>query len=52
MGLVALGVLVSLVLGDFAPRIQVMDVDLGIGDRHRNALADVPRRCALAMTIT
>lgn len=43
MGLVALHILVSLVLGDFDPRIQVIDVDLVIGDRHGNALAGVLR---------
>lgn len=52
MGLVALHILASLVLGDFDPRIQVIDVDLVIGDRHGNALAGELRRRAVAMTIT
>lgn len=52
MGPVALFVLVSLVLGDFAARILVIDVDLVIGDRHGNALVGVLRRRAVAMTIT
>ena len=52
MVLVALLILVSLVFGDFDPRIQVIDVDLVIGDRHGNALAGVLRRRAVAMTIT
>lgn len=52
MGLVALHILVSLVLGDFALRIQLMDVDLVIGDCYGNALAGLLRRRAVAMTIT
>ena len=52
MGLVALWVLVSHVLSDFAPRIQVIDVDLFIGDRYGKALAGVLLRRAVAMTIT
>lgn len=52
MGLVALHILVSLVFGDFDPRILVMNVDLAIGNRHRNALAEVLRRRAVAMAIT
>ena len=51
MGLVALWILVSLVLGDFSPRIQVIDLDLVIGNRHRNALAGVLRRRAVAMVV-
>ena len=51
MGLVALCVLVSLVLGDFAPRIQVLDVDLVIGDRYGNALTGVLRWRAVAMAV-
>lgn len=52
MVLVALHILVSLVFGDFDPRIHVIDVDLVISDRHGNALADVLRRRAVAITIT
>lgn len=33
------GILVSLVLDDLAPRIQAIDLNLVIGNRHRNALA-------------
>lgn len=52
MGLIALHILVSLVFGDFDPRIQIIDVYLVIGDRHGNALAGVLRQRAVAMTIT
>ena len=52
VGLVALHFLVSLVFGDFYPRIQMIDVYLVICDRHRNAPAGVLRRRAVAMTIT
>lgn len=51
MGLAALCIFVSLVLGNFYPRIQVIDVDLVIGNRHRNALAGVLRRRAVAMAV-
>lgn len=44
-------VLLPLVLGDFAPRIQVIDVDLVIGDRYGSALAGVLRRRAVAMVV-
>ena len=44
-------VLVSLVLGDLAPRIHVIDVDLVNGNRHRNELTGVLRRRAVMMAV-
>lgn len=51
MVLVALFVLASLMLGEFAPRIQVIDVNLVIGDRYGHALAGVLRRRAVTMAV-